>query len=240
MFEDVRRSSAHLSNRTDLSGSFLRSPLSTGPSYSYVVLTLGPRRYGFGGLTTPTESIFCINTMCTWDTPGLLKQAMMRRFLVFGSQQNLDVRGIHHQCLEGSPASFVGWSLSPTVRDVQLQASCHTHPSPSSPTPILLHPSSPLHGPPPIWQVLGKLMGTVKFAGPVAQRGGAGDAAKRVKSGTDRSCWNVLEGASPDTHGPALGLDLLGKMSRSSNSCRGVARQSNKKPLMCQAAFSPQ
>ena len=196
MFEDVRRSSAHLSNRTDLSGSFLRSPLSTGPSYSYVVLTLGPRRYGFGGLTTPTESIFCFNTMCTWDTPGLLKQAMMRRFLVFGSQQNLDVRGIHHQCLEGSPASFVGWSLSPTVRTSNCRpAATLTHSSP----PILTTSRSAHH-----WQVLGKLMGTVKFAGPVAQRGGAGDAAKRVKSGTDRSCWNVLEGASPDTHGPAL------------------------------------
>ena len=141
MFEDVRRSSAHLSNRTDLSGSFLRSPLSTGPSYSYVVLTLGPRRYGFGGLTTPTESIFCFNTMCTWDTPGLLKQAMMRRFLVFGSQQNLDVRGIHHQCLEGSPASFVGWSLSPTVRTSNCRpAATLTHPHPHPPPFFSTHP----------------------------------------------------------------------------------------------------
>lgn len=91
-----------------------------------------------------------------------------------------------------------GLVIVPNSEDVQLQASCHTHPSPSSPThPHHFTARPPLAG---AWEADGHS----EVRGASGPKGGAGNAVKRVKSGTDRSCWNVLEGASPDTHGPAL------------------------------------
>lgn len=70
-----------------------------------------------------------------------LQAMMLEAVLVFGTQQNLDVRGMHHQCLDGSSASFVGWSLSPTVRRSNCRpAATLTHPHPHPPPFFSTHP----------------------------------------------------------------------------------------------------